>query len=82
MESVQANVYEVVKRNLLKVIPDLEPSQVSIDRSLQELGCNSIDRADVVILTMEQLAITVPTSAFSAVGDIRTLVEVFVRWLR
>jgi polyketide biosynthesis acyl carrier protein len=82
MDSVQANVYEVVKGNLLKVIPELQPSQVSIDRSLRELGCNSIDRADVVILTMEQLAITVPTSAFSAVGDIRTLVEVFARWLR
>jgi polyketide biosynthesis acyl carrier protein len=81
-QPLENQVFEAVKRNLLDVIPELDPALVSIDKSLCELGCNSIDRAEVVTLTMEDLAISVPVSAFSEVHDIRTLVGVLAQRVR
>lgn len=80
--SDQIRVFGVVKRNLLAVLPDLDPSVVSMDKSLTDLGCNSLDRAEVVTMTMEQLEITVPVAEFSKMHDLRTLVDVLVQWLR
>ena len=80
--SDQRRVFDVVKRNLLAVLPDLEPSAVSMDKSLADLGCNSLDRAEVVTMAMEQLEILVPVEDFSKMHELRTLVDVLVRRLR
>lgn len=73
-------VFEAVRRNLLTVIPELEPEAVSMDRALVDLGCNSIDRAEVVTLAMEQLGITVPLAEFRNVNDIEVLVELLRKY--
>jgi polyketide biosynthesis acyl carrier protein len=78
----QTRVFDVVKRNLLAVLPDLDPQVVALDKSLTDLGCNSLDRADVVTMTMEQLAIDVPVEDFAKMHDLRTLVEVLAQRLR
>lgn len=79
---LEDRIFNVVKRHLLAVIPELDPRLVSIEKSLTDLGCNSIDRADIVTLTMEELDITVPVSAFADVRDIRGLVGVLAPQLR
>ncbi|MEV6865208.1 phosphopantetheine-binding protein [Streptosporangium subroseum] len=68
-------VFEAVRRNVLEVLPDLTPQDVSMKGTLTDLGANSIDRADVVTMTMEDLGIVVPISDFQSVHDIRSLVE-------
>jgi polyketide biosynthesis acyl carrier protein len=74
-------IYAAVRRNLLEILPDLEPDQLADDRrSLAELGCNSVDRADVVITTMEDLGIEVPVTEFQHVEDVRGLVELLGRY--
>lgn len=67
-------LFETVKRKVLVVVPELDPPSVSIERSLAELGCNSIDRAEIVTLTMEELGIEIPTMEFARVRNLRTLV--------
>lgn len=47
--------------------------------TLTELGCNSIDRAEIVTIAMERLRITVPIGEFAEVGDIASLVDVLRR---
>jgi polyketide biosynthesis acyl carrier protein len=59
----------------------VEPAEISLEQHLADLGCNSIDRAEIVTLTMEELAVTVPIMEFSEVNNIRTLVELFRRYL-
>jgi polyketide biosynthesis acyl carrier protein len=75
------DVFEVVRRTTLEVLPDIYPSDVTIDRALTDLGANSIDRADIVTMAMEDLGITVPVGQFQAVRDIRSLVDVLHRHL-
>jgi len=77
--SDDAGVFAALKRNLLQVVPDLEPDEVAMNRSLADLGCNSVDRADVVTMTMEDLALSVPVTEFQGIGDIRALVDLLRR---
>ncbi|MFD4987456.1 phosphopantetheine-binding protein [Streptomyces sp. NPDC058374] len=76
----QSPLFETIRRNVLVVVPDLDPAAITLDRSLSELGCNSIDRADVVTMTMEDLGIQVPVTEFHQVHDLRTLVELLDRY--
>ena len=55
-------IFEVVKANTLKVLPDLLADDVTIDKNLSDLGANSVDRVEVVIYSLEQLSLKVPTS--------------------
>ncbi len=68
-------VLSVVKRNLALVMPDLDPEEISLDQRLADLGCNSIDRADIVTMAMEEIRVTIPVPEFRRVSNIRTLVE-------
>ena len=75
MKFSQQEIFEVVKQNTIKVLMDVDPSLITLDTSLTELGANSIDRVEVVMYSMEQLGIEVPRTEFRGVRDIRTLVD-------
>ncbi|WP_349876555.1 phosphopantetheine-binding protein [Micromonospora sp. HUAS YX12] len=68
-------VFEVVKASLVEVVPDVDPTSVTAGRTLSDLGCTSIDRAEVVTLAMERLGIVVPISEFRDVNDLDRIVE-------
>jgi polyketide biosynthesis acyl carrier protein len=62
-------------RNLGAVMPDLDLREVSVACSLADLGCNSIDRMDIVAMTMEDLGIAIPVTEFKDVHDISSLMQ-------
>ena len=74
-------VFAAIRRNVLIVVEDLDPGAVTIDRALPDLGCNSVDRTEIVSMTMEDLDIAVPVAEFGSVNNIRSLVEVLARHL-
>ncbi|MET8488423.1 phosphopantetheine-binding protein [Streptomyces tendae] len=74
-----SGIFEAVRRNLGVVVYDLDTSTVTLDDSLAELGCNSVDRAEVVTLTMEDMGIDVPVMEFQQTRDIRSLVALLAR---
>jgi polyketide biosynthesis acyl carrier protein len=73
-------VFAAVRRSVLEVVPEVDPRAIAWDRTLDDLGCNSIDRADIVTMTMADLAITVPVQEFRQGQDIRSLVSLFRRY--
>lgn len=77
----EEKIYASLKRSLLAVIPDLDSESISMDQSLSDLGCNSIDRADIVTTTMEELGVTVPVMEFREAYNIRTLINVLRKHL-
>lgn len=68
-------VFEAVKASLLEVVPETDPAAVTEGRALADLGCTSIDRAEVVTLAMERLGIVVPIAEFRDVNNIDAIVE-------
>ncbi|HEU5333222.1 MAG TPA: phosphopantetheine-binding protein [Actinocrinis sp.] len=79
--ATEQDVFEVVRRNTLEVLPEVRADLVRIDGTLTDLGANSIDRADIVTMSMEALGITVPIREFQAVRDIQSLVDLLRRHL-
>ncbi len=75
------SVFTVVKGNIVKVL-DLNPDQISIDKSLSDLGANSVDRMEIVTCSMEDLGLDIPLMSFAKVSNIEGLVEVFASHLR
>jgi polyketide biosynthesis acyl carrier protein len=71
-------VFETVKGAIREVLPDLDPSLISIEKQLKDLGANSIDRMEVVTISMEALGLKLPLMTFAQVGNIEGLVDVLV----
>ncbi|MEU3048246.1 MULTISPECIES: phosphopantetheine-binding protein [unclassified Streptomyces] len=69
-------IFAVVRRNLIDVIPELTEAQITLDHSMRELGANSIDRMDVVIATQDDLGVRVPAEQLTRANDLRSLVAV------
>ncbi|HEX6969593.1 MAG TPA: phosphopantetheine-binding protein [Micromonosporaceae bacterium] len=80
-DPVLARVLDVIRANALEIVPDADPQAVVPHSSLADIGANSIDRADIVAMTMEQLGIVVPVAEFAQVRDIGTLAELLRRHL-
>lgn len=76
------DVFAVVAQQIRDVLPDLDPALIQEDRSMKDLGANSIDRADVIIQTMEQLDVKFPLSELAGVSNLRGLVDVLVAKVR
>ena len=72
-------VMEAIRRSVLEVLPELEPSQVTEEVSLTDLGANSIDRTEVVTMTMDDLGVSVPVGEFHDVRDIGSLARLLRR---
>jgi polyketide biosynthesis acyl carrier protein len=72
-------IFDVVKANTLKVLPDLLADDVTIDKNLSDLGANSVDRVEVVIYSLEQLGLKVPTSELHGIRNLRALVDLLHR---
>jgi polyketide biosynthesis acyl carrier protein len=61
------------------VVPEVPEDAIVPGCTLSELGLNSIDRVEVVTLTMEELAISVPVHEFHREATIEALVGVLRR---
>jgi polyketide biosynthesis acyl carrier protein len=72
-------IFEVVKANTLKVLPDVVADEVTIDKNLTDLGANSVDRVEVVIYSLEELRLKVPPSELQGLRNIGALVDLLHR---
>jgi len=70
------HVYEVVKSVITEVLPDIEPELIALEKSLRDLGANSIDRMEVVTMSMQELGVKIPLISFAQVANIEGLVDV------
>ena len=75
----QADVFEVVKKNIRDVLFNLEGQEIPLTASLKDLGANSIDRADIAVQCVEELQIRIPMIEFAGVQNIEGLVLLLTR---
>ncbi|HEX7824739.1 MAG TPA: phosphopantetheine-binding protein [Mycobacterium sp.] len=74
MQTGQREVFGVVRRQILDVLPHLDPTQIRREANMSDLGANSIDRMDVVIGAMLELDIQIPAHRLAGIQDIGSLV--------
>lgn len=66
-------IIEVIVRHTREVIPGLEGYRFQPSDSLKALGANSVDRADIIMMTLESLSLNVPLVAMARAENIGEL---------
>ena len=73
------DVFQVVKKNIFEVLPFLSGKDIRIENNLKDLGANSIDRVEIVTLSMEDLKVKIPPTEFGDVKNLETLVDLLLQ---
>lgn len=78
----ESGVFEIVKTQVLAVLPDLEGQSLTYDAQLSDLGANSMDRVEVATFSQQELGIMVPSEKLAGVNNIGDLVRLLYATLK
>ncbi len=73
---MKQEIFDVLKKHVAEIM-ELDTSELVIEKSLKELGANSIDRMDIIVETMEELEIKIPMVNFGNCKNMKDIVDVF-----
>lgn len=73
--STAEKVLATLREQVSLVSPEINPESVGPGISLEQLGCSSIDRAEITVLTMEALNVTLSPMELNGVHDVASLVN-------
>lgn len=79
MSNVRERAFRAIQHAIAEVLPSLEVGKLTVDDRLHDLGADSVERAEVLILAMEELAVNVPMVDFAQSKNIAGIVGVFER---
>jgi polyketide biosynthesis acyl carrier protein len=71
-------IFEIITRHAREVVPRLKEHSFSATDSLRDLGANSIDRSEIVMMTLESLALSIPlveTAEAANIGELATVLH-------
>jgi polyketide biosynthesis acyl carrier protein len=54
------HVFDLIVEHTREVIPELDGHRFEFSDSLHDLGANSIDRAEIIMMTLESLSVRIP----------------------
>lgn len=76
---MQNEIIELIKENLVEILPDVEKNNISINDSLTELGANSVDRGELITITLERLNLNIPRIEFAGAQTIVDLADLIIK---
>lgn len=68
-------VFEVITRMVVEVLPHLSGRAFEPTDVLEQLGANSMDRADIVVMTLQELGLNIPLTEVFGPKNIGELAE-------
>lgn len=71
-------ILELIKENLIEIIPELKGTEISYDETLVDLGANSIDRGELITLTLERLDLEISRIEFVSAQTIGELADLIL----
>ncbi|HEY0837555.1 MAG TPA: acyl carrier protein [Azospirillum sp.] len=74
----KAQIFDIVKKNIVEVLPDLDQDMIALDKSLSDLGANSVDRMEIIQMSMDELSVNIPLMSFAKATNIDGVVEVLL----
>jgi polyketide biosynthesis acyl carrier protein len=67
-------IERIVREVIAVVLPSVPPDAVTGNRHLRDLGADSVDRVEIILMLLDRLHLDEPMSTFSGVRDIDALV--------
>lgn len=71
-------IFNLIVENTREVVFELEEHDFKMDDSLKDLGANSIDRSEIIMMTLEALDKALPLVEFAKaanMGELATLIH-------
>jgi polyketide biosynthesis acyl carrier protein len=71
-------IFRIITGHVREVIPELKDHDFQHDDSLKNLGANSIDRSEIVIMTLESLSLRIPLIEMAGaenMGELATILH-------
>lgn len=77
----QDRIFRTLREQLISILPNLADQPITRDYSLQALGANSLDRAEILIETMAAFNLRLPLVRFGKAKNMGELVDIMVQGL-
>lgn len=71
-------IVHLIKENLVEIIPELAGEEIAVDETLVDLGANSVDRGELITLTLERLNLDISRIEFVSAQTISELADLIV----
>lgn len=72
----QEEVLAVITRHACEVVPKLKAHNFRSDDSLRELGANSVDRSEIVMMTLDYLSLNISLIEIARAENIGELASI------
>jgi len=72
-------IAQIVREAIFSILPNLPPEKVLSNRSLTDLGADSVDRIEILLSIMSKIGIDEPISNFNNMPTIDALVDYLQR---
>ncbi len=69
-------IFNILKDAIEYIVPEIETDNLTSEDSLKELGANSVDRAEIIIMVMEDTHVKLPLVSFGMSKNIGEIVDV------
>lgn len=69
-------IFKLIAANTREVLPSLLEHNFQFNDSLKDLGANSIDRSEIVMMTLESLSLRIPLIEIASAENIGELAEI------
>jgi polyketide biosynthesis acyl carrier protein len=73
--STSAKILEVFRQSVLDVIPTIPVEKIIPENSLKDLGANSLDRTEIIMLTLRAFKLRIPLVSFAKAKNIGDLLR-------
>ncbi|MBA4543503.1 MULTISPECIES: acyl carrier protein [Thermoactinomyces] len=70
------DIFAIITQHAREVVPELEHHAFRPDDRLADLGANSVDRAEIIMLTLESLSLQIPLVELSEARNIGGLADI------
>ncbi|MWV45365.1 acyl carrier protein [Paenibacillus sp. HJL G12] len=69
-------LFQIIVSHTREVLPELQDHPIQPEDRLADLGANSVDRAEIIMMTMDTLSLRIPSVELFGVNNIGELAEV------
>ncbi|SFD21672.1 polyketide biosynthesis acyl carrier protein [Chitinophaga sp. CF118] len=76
---MKEQIVKLIVGNLVEIIPELSEGSVSLDETFVDMGANSIDRAELIMLTLERLDLEVSRIEFVSAQTVNELADLIIQ---
>jgi polyketide biosynthesis acyl carrier protein len=69
-------VFNIITQHTSEIIPRLKDHKFQSTDSLRDLGANSIDRSEIIMMTLESLSLNVPLMVIARAENIGEIASI------